>query len=226
MPVISIDAQRDIPGGTSATSIDITAQVYRNGAPAIRVSNDEILIPSKLVSEVTGAGSIDLADIPVDCYWKLDISADRDISQRLYVTLPVGAGPFDFDELVIVDPSTGIPDPGSSMAEAFLAQIEAVREDMIADAELTDGDLIFTRYSGEQINLGNVSSGGLGSLRHTHDQGVANTTWTITHALPYYPNVTVVDSAGTKVEGDIQYVNSTTIQLTFSGAFSGKAYLS
>jgi hypothetical protein len=40
------------------------------------------------------------------------------------------------------------------------------------------------------------------------------------------PNITVVDTAGTVVEGSYNYPNSNTVVLTFIGAFSGRAYLS
>lgn len=51
-------------------------------------------------------------------------------------------------------------------------------------------------------------------------------TWTITHGLDFIPNITVVDTAGSVVEGDYSYPNENTIVATFSGAFAGKAYLS
>lgn len=57
-------------------------------------------------------------------------------------------------------------------------------------------------------------------------QGVASSTWTIVHNLNFFPNVTIVDSAGDEVIGDIHYSNINTIIVHFSGAFSGKAYLS
>lgn len=59
-----------------------------------------------------------------------------------------------------------------------------------------------------------------------HDQPTASTTWTINHNLGFYPNITVVDSSGNVVEGSYSYPNATTIIASFSGAFSGKAYLS
>jgi hypothetical protein len=68
------------------------------------------------------------------------------------------------------------------------------------------------------------ASGGSGD--YTHNQAVPATTWTITHGLGRYPSVTVVDSAGSVVEGDVQYVSSNQITCTFASAFSGKAYLS
>ncbi|HEY6416766.1 MAG TPA: hypothetical protein VIX41_11025 [Acidimicrobiales bacterium] len=58
------------------------------------------------------------------------------------------------------------------------------------------------------------------------NQGVASTVWTIDHPLDFFPNVTVIDSAGTQVEGDVHYVDADTISITFTAAFSGTAYLS
>lgn len=57
-------------------------------------------------------------------------------------------------------------------------------------------------------------------------QGVPDDVWTITHGLGYFPNVTVVDSTGSEVEGEVKYQSISVIILTFSAAFSGKAYLS
>lgn len=64
------------------------------------------------------------------------------------------------------------------------------------------------------------------AVAYTHLQGVSNSTWDIQHNLNFYPNVTVVDSAGTIVEGEIDYTDLNNIRLTFSDSFSGKAYLS
>ena len=50
--------------------------------------------------------------------------------------------------------------------------------------------------------------------------------WTIAHGMPYPPNITVVDSSGRVVEGDVLYVSDTEIQVTFSAPFAGVAYLS
>ena len=64
------------------------------------------------------------------------------------------------------------------------------------------------------------------SVAFNHQQGISSTTWTIKHNLNFYPNVTVVDSAGTIVEGEITYTNRNSLVLTFQSAFSGNAYLS
>lgn len=49
--------------------------------------------------------------------------------------------------------------------------------------------------------------------------------WTITHNLSRFPSITVVNSALDEVEGDVTYLDSNSIQVSFSGAFSGTAYL-
>lgn len=59
---------------------------------------------------------------------------------------------------------------------------------------------------------------------YTHIQSVAADVWEITHNLEKEPTVTVVDSAGTVVYGDCEYINTNAVRLTFQGAFSGKAY--
>ncbi len=64
-----------------------------------------------------------------------------------------------------------------------------------------------------------------GSERHVHTQGSASTSWVITHTLGGRPSVTVVDSTGTVVVGDVQYDSDTQVTITFSAAFSGSAYL-
>ena len=63
-------------------------------------------------------------------------------------------------------------------------------------------------------------------VSYIHTQGSASATWNITHNLHFYPNVTVQDSAGNIVEGEIAYTNSDSLVVTFSAAFSGQAYLS
>lgn len=65
-----------------------------------------------------------------------------------------------------------------------------------------------------------------GSDKHyTHTQAVPSDTWTITHNLNKRPSITVVDSAGSEVVGDYDYVDDNTVVLTFTGGFAGNAYL-
>ena len=56
-------------------------------------------------------------------------------------------------------------------------------------------------------------------------QGVAATTWNITHNLGKFPSITVIDTGNTVVVGEYNYTSNKTVILTFSAAFAGKAYL-
>ena len=59
----------------------------------------------------------------------------------------------------------------------------------------------------------------------THEQNSAAAVWNINHNLNKHPSVTVVDSSGQMVLGVIEYTDNNNVVLTFSGAFSGEAYL-
>ena len=60
----------------------------------------------------------------------------------------------------------------------------------------------------------------------TFTQGSPASTWTIVHNLGFRPNISVVDSAGSQVEGETVWTDNNNLIITFSGAFSGVAYLS
>tara|TARA_B100000497_G_C7634880_1_gene381615 strand:+ start:204 stop:746 length:543 start_codon:yes stop_codon:yes gene_type:complete len=54
---------------------------------------------------------------------------------------------------------------------------------------------------------------------------VASIKWTITHNLGKFPSVTVVDVDNNVVVGDVDYLSTNIIQITFSIPFSGCAFL-
>jgi len=66
----------------------------------------------------------------------------------------------------------------------------------------------------------------IGRVSYEHMQGAASNSWAITHSLGFKPNVTVIDSAGNIVEGEIAYTNTNSLTVSFQSAFSGNAYLS
>ena len=61
--------------------------------------------------------------------------------------------------------------------------------------------------------------------RFTHTQSSTSASWTITHTLNGYPSVTVVDSAGTVVIGEVKYDSTSQVTISFEAAFAGKAHL-
>lgn len=63
------------------------------------------------------------------------------------------------------------------------------------------------------------------NARHIHTQPTSASVWTITHTLGGYPSVTITDSASTIVLGEISYISTSQVQVSFSAPFSGFAYL-
>jgi len=65
------------------------------------------------------------------------------------------------------------------------------------------------------------------ALAYRHVQSSAATTWSITHNLSFRPNISAVDSTGREIwPGATDYTSATAVQLTFSAAVAGEAYLS
>ena len=62
--------------------------------------------------------------------------------------------------------------------------------------------------------------------RYVHNQPVASDTWNITHNMRFFPNVSIVDTALSKVVGEVTYLTENSLTVTFSHSFAGKAYLS
>ena len=60
---------------------------------------------------------------------------------------------------------------------------------------------------------------------YRHVQTAPAAIWSINHNLDKYPSVTVKDSAGTTVTGEVVYDDPDNLTITFSAAFSGEAYL-
>jgi hypothetical protein len=93
-------------------------------------------------------------------------------------------------------------------------------DESITSVVLT-GDLIktivFNRRNAAALNLSYVDT-------HVHYQTISEIEWTVIHNMNKFPSVTIVDSAGSIVEGAVDYINLNSCKITFCGAFSGKAY--
>ena len=72
---------------------------------------------------------------------------------------------------------------------------------------------------------GPAGAAGASHSTYVHNQNVPASFWDITHNLASYPSVSVIDSTGGFVVGDISYVSNNRLTITFSGSFSGQAYL-
>ena len=66
---------------------------------------------------------------------------------------------------------------------------------------------------------------GAASSSFEYYQSSAATVWTIAHPLNKSPSVSIVDTTGREVEGEVKWPNHGTVIVTFSVALSGTAYL-
>jgi hypothetical protein len=64
-----------------------------------------------------------------------------------------------------------------------------------------------------------------GDKNFTHIQSTTSAVWTITHNLGKRPSISIVDSAGSNVVGEVNYTSNNDLTITFSSAFKGTAYL-
>jgi len=60
---------------------------------------------------------------------------------------------------------------------------------------------------------------------YTYYQITPSDNWVIKHNLNRYPSVTIVDSSGNVVVGEVKYIDNNTINISFVGVFAGTAYL-
>ena len=60
---------------------------------------------------------------------------------------------------------------------------------------------------------------------YLHTQTTASDVWVIVHNLNKFPSVTVIDSAGNEVVGEVIYNDANQVTLKFEGGFKGTATL-
>jgi hypothetical protein len=173
VPVINLTTLQDVLGGTEPVDAIVTAVIYRGEKQAIRIEDDEVIFPEPVRVKIVNGEPVEpfiLLPLDADCHYKLDVFVDGTYPYRASVILPAGDGPFDISELVVVNPSTALPDAGTSLADAFLAQVEALRDGMIVNGQVVGDDLILTQVDGDTINAGNVR-GPQGPQGETGPQG-------------------------------------------------------
>ena len=84
---------------------------------------------------------------------------------------------------------------------------------------LAGGSFIKDKYYG--IGLFPTAS----DKHYSHNQAIASATWSVSHGLNKFPSVTVVLSTGQKGYGDVTYIDSNNLTVSFAGAETGKAYI-
>lgn len=56
-------------------------------------------------------------------------------------------------------------------------------------------------------------------------QTLASSSWNVNHNLNKFPSVSIVDSSNNLVIGDVMYIDSNNLTISFNASFSGKAYI-
>ena len=105
--------------------------------------------------------------------------------------------------------------PGSSNTVYYYGQKIVVVGEASADLYIIQPD----------GTLKSAGGSGDGDKTFVFTQASAESVWEIQHNLGKYPSVTTVDSADTVVVGGVEYIDLNNLTITFSAAFSGKAYL-
>jgi hypothetical protein len=59
---------------------------------------------------------------------------------------------------------------------------------------------------------------------YVHNQVTLSASWSVAHALGKFPSVSVVDTGGSVIIPNTQYIDANNVTLTFAAATSGKAY--
>ena len=128
MPVVNIQLLQDVNGTTTPVDGTIVATVNRALTDAYRIDNQFIIFPRDIeIAVVNGDPVTDLilTVLPAGYYWHVIVSTAGEAPVRRTVIVPGNAGPYDFEELVDVDPATALADAGTAAADAYADLIES-----------------------------------------------------------------------------------------------------
>lgn len=109
-----------------------------------------------------------------------------------------------------------------SLSSTQITQITTAYNRSVVGVDVTSSDVARTvsilRQDGSTVS-------DVFQYAYIHTQSAPASVWNIAHNLGKYPSVTIVDTANSEVEGDVEYVDSNNITLRFTASFSGKAYI-
>ena len=158
---------------------------------------------------------------------------------KYYIKLPYGDGqPIDISDSIL-SPTSPIQDAtshGSSIRGpvgprgSSIVVGEGAPSNSLGNDDDIYIDVVTGSYYGPKTNGAWPATpfyvlGQTQTARYVFNQASPSSTWNITHSLGGRPSVTVVDSAGTVVVGEVAYNSNTSVTVSFSAPFSGSAYL-
>jgi hypothetical protein len=206
-----------------------------------KVDSSESITGSQLKADTAEQNAKDYADVgDADLQTQIDaINSGDDYVNSTGDEIVNGVKTFA-DNTVFqsgINVTNGITEDGVLLSDKYItpndAQVKATTAENNAKAYADSGlSTKVNKVAGKQLTTEDFSTllkEKLESLKtdsyYQHVQGVPATTWDITHNLNKNPSVTVTDSAGTVVIGQVEYLNPNQVRLTFNAGFSGKAEL-
>jgi hypothetical protein len=233
--------------GTYLTAAGAGAQGRVTFTPSSRIldSDDAVIIEDAIVATLSNAGyfEVDLPTTdndlltPKSWTYEVNIRLFGVKPQRFKAILPYGDGS-DVDIINDISTSTstftqgvGAPDtvqgpigprgPGTLTGIGLPVYTDGFDGDIYIDTDT--GYYYGPKAAGEWPGVPFFTAGA--NQRHIHTQSAVSATWTITHLLGGRPSVSVVDSSGTVVVGEVRYDSNTVVTVLFTTPFSGYAYL-
>jgi hypothetical protein len=137
---------------------------------------------------------------------------------------PAGVrGPAGSSEIVDAAQAAAIQSASSAtLAEQRAAAALASAESALLSAELATQKAAIAVAQAEAAAIAASQSS---DKFYVHDQTSAEDTWNVQHNLNKFPAVSITDSAGDQVEGEVQYVGANLLLVKFSAPFAGRAYI-
>lgn len=156
---------------------------------------------------------LESADLAVNIASEANISANVENAQPYAVTLGKAAQ---------IDAGQAVTYIESGKAEVRKAVAEQVQ---IATTAATNAAESAISAAADADRAEAAAEGLVSDKTFVYEQGVASDTWVIEHNMGKYPSVSLVDSAGTQFDADVEYNSENICTVRMNGATTGKAFL-
>lgn len=215
-----------------------------NGGQVVDITNQTISISflkpdNTLAIQDSSNGVSVLANGNVECILKSNtLAAVGRVQGEISFSLDgakLSTAEFNFTVSRSIDNGEGILSTNTiPIIEAEIALLEAARQLTIAATADAEALFISPVFTGEpraptpaitDNSTRMATTAFVQGQNYVFTQIASSDLWTINHNLGRHPSVTVVDSAGSFVVGEITYIDTNTLQINFSSEFSGKVYL-
>lgn len=232
--------------GTYLTATGLPAKGRVTFTPTTRVvdSNDAVVVETTIAAplDINGSFSVELPTTdngllqPKDWAYEVNVRLYGTKPQKFYALLPYGDGsPVDLLSSVSVPVTPSIGGSGTSGVGTVGPRGPGILIGSGTPSNTLgyDGDIYFDTDTGsyygpkEHGEWPNTPAYTIeaATSRYEFTQASPASVWSIEHPLGGKPSVSVVDSSGTIVIGEVSYNSNTLVTVTFTAPFSGYAYL-